>query len=106
MLQEMHQGAQLWPSGLVYLRHRMPERGLLSSLRSGTIKGLRVDLFEMRTYAEIDLSANPCISLPCGHIFTVEILDGEVAMPDHYIRLNRCRRDFSLFTFVSIIAMQ
>jgi hypothetical protein len=38
----------------------------------------------LTSYAEIDLSENPCIFLPCGHIFTVESLDGIMAMSDHY----------------------
>ncbi|GAB7336134.1 hypothetical protein MBLNU13_g08918t2 [Cladosporium sp. NU13] len=38
----------------------------------------------LTSYAEIDLSETPCIFLPCGHIFTVESLDGIMAMSDHY----------------------
>ncbi|SYW80155.1 uncharacterized protein UBRO2_03423 [Ustilago bromivora] len=36
------------------------------------------------TYGEIDISEKPCMFLPCGHIFTVESLDGVMAMADYY----------------------
>lgn len=58
----------------------------------------------LAAYAEIDLSENPCIFLPCGHIFTAESLDGVMAMSDYYDidgetgmpkALNRAPKDFS-----------
>jgi hypothetical protein len=48
------------------------------------IKNLRVDIIMLSSYAEIDLSESPCIFLPCGHIFTVESLDGVMAMSEYY----------------------
>ena len=38
----------------------------------------------LTTYAEVDLSETPCIVTPCGHIFTVESLDGVMSMSDYY----------------------
>jgi hypothetical protein len=38
----------------------------------------------LTSYAEVDLSEGPCIFLPCGHVFTVESLDGVMSMSDHY----------------------
>lgn len=38
----------------------------------------------LSSYAEIDLSETPCIFLPCGHIFTIESLDGIMAMSEYY----------------------
>ncbi|KAL9038562.1 MAG: hypothetical protein Q9214_005230 [Letrouitia sp. 1 TL-2023] len=43
-----------------------------------------VDYIEMLTYAEIDLDANPCIIPDCGHIITLENLDGLMSMKDFY----------------------
>lgn len=38
----------------------------------------------MLSYAEVDLAESPCIVTPCGHVFTVESLDGVMSMSDHY----------------------
>ena len=38
----------------------------------------------LSSYGEIDLSESPCVFLPCGHIFTVESLDGVMDMADYY----------------------
>ncbi|KAK4506443.1 hypothetical protein PRZ48_000175 [Zasmidium cellare] len=43
-----------------------------------------VDLITMQTYEEVDLNADPCITLDCGHIFTRESLDGLMEMSTHY----------------------
>ncbi len=49
-------------------------------------KDSRVDLFEMKTYGEIDLDETPIIVLGCGHFFTAESLDGHVGMADVYVQ--------------------
>ncbi|TLD05676.1 NF-X1 finger and helicase domain protein [Venturia nashicola] len=51
---------------------------------SDNIKDLRADVIMLSSYAEIDLSETPCIFLPCGHIFTIESLDGIMAMSEYY----------------------
>jgi hypothetical protein len=45
----------------------------------------RVDLLEMKTYAEIDTNETPIVVLGCGHFFTAESLDGLIGMHDVYI---------------------
>lgn len=45
----------------------------------------RVDLLEMKTYAEIDPDESPIIVLGCGHFFTAETLDGLMVMSDVYV---------------------
>ncbi|KAK5125065.1 hypothetical protein LTR85_001256 [Meristemomyces frigidus] len=41
-------------------------------------------MLEMKTYAEVDLDEVPCIFTQCGHVFTIETLDGLMSMADHY----------------------
>jgi hypothetical protein len=43
-----------------------------------------VDLLEMTTYSAIDIDESPIIVLSCGHFFTIETLDGMVALKDVY----------------------
>lgn len=38
----------------------------------------------MQTYAEVDLNEMPCIFAQCGHFFTGETLDGQMAMHEYY----------------------
>ncbi|KAK2592854.1 hypothetical protein QQS21_009457 [Conoideocrella luteorostrata] len=45
----------------------------------------RVDLLEMKTYAEIDVNETPIVVLGCGHFFTAETLDGLIGMHDAYV---------------------
>ncbi|EXJ73565.1 uncharacterized protein A1O5_03326 [Cladophialophora psammophila CBS 110553] len=44
----------------------------------------RVDLLEMKTYAEIDVNETPIVVLGCGHFFTGESLDGVVGLNEVY----------------------
>jgi len=53
-------------------------------LCSDNKKDARVDLLELKTFAEIDLDENPIAVLGCGHFFTRETLDGLVGMSDVY----------------------
>lgn len=48
------------------------------------IKATVVDMILMRTYDEIDPNDDPCIFPDCGHFFTVETLDGQMGIADHY----------------------
>lgn len=43
-----------------------------------------VDFIMGETYGEVDLDADPCIFLLCGHFYTRSSLDGTVRMSDHY----------------------
>ncbi|OCL03127.1 P-loop containing nucleoside triphosphate hydrolase protein, partial [Glonium stellatum] len=51
---------------------------------SKSIKEMDVDYLEGKTYQEICLDEKPCLFPPCGHIVTVESMDGIMAMGDHY----------------------
>ncbi|KAM3486345.1 hypothetical protein MY8738_000561 [Beauveria namnaoensis] len=51
----------------------------------GMAQEARVDLLEMKTYAEIDVDLTPIVVLGCGHFFTAETLDGLVGMNTAYI---------------------
>ncbi|QIX01562.1 hypothetical protein AMS68_007079 [Peltaster fructicola] len=42
------------------------------------------NLVLMSSYGEVDLNESPCIFLRCGHIFTVESLDGVMNMAAYY----------------------
>ena len=50
----------------------------------------RVDLLEMKTYAQVDVNETPVV-LGCGHFFTAETLDGLVGMHDVYVTDNTGR---------------
>lgn len=51
----------------------------------GKRQDARVDLLEMKTYAEINVDLAPIVVLGCGHFFTAETLDGLVGMHTAYI---------------------
>jgi hypothetical protein len=61
-----------------------PSKEYCQTCGSDTVKDIRADLIMLTTYGEVDLSESPCVFLPCGHIFTVESLDGVMAMSDHF----------------------
>jgi hypothetical protein len=42
----------------------------------GDRSGARVDMMELKEYADIDLDETPIVALSCGHFFTMETLDG------------------------------
>lgn len=44
-----------------------------------------VDFILSSTFKEIDLDENPCIVPSCGHILTIESMDGHMSMSDFYI---------------------
>jgi hypothetical protein len=43
-----------------------------------------VDFILSSTFAEVNLDENPCIIPPCGHILTLESMDGHMSMSDFY----------------------
>jgi hypothetical protein len=43
-----------------------------------------VDYIMGSTYAEIDLDENPCIIPSCGHILTLESMDGHMEIAKYY----------------------
>jgi hypothetical protein len=68
-----------------------------------TIKGMVVDFIMSSTFEEIDLDEAPCIIPPCGHILSLESMDGHMSMSDFYtmstggtiIRLKNSAEPFS-----------
>ncbi len=49
------------------------------------VQEMMVDYILSSTYAEVDLDMEPCIIPSCGHIMTIESMDGHMGMSDHYI---------------------
>ncbi|ROW01827.1 hypothetical protein VPNG_07777 [Cytospora leucostoma] len=43
-----------------------------------------VDFLEMKEYREIDIDETPCIFPDCGHLLTVESMDGQMNIGEHY----------------------
>lgn len=43
-----------------------------------------VDLLEMKEYREVVVDDAPCIFPDCGHFLTVESMDGQMSMREHY----------------------
>ena len=50
-----------------------------------TIKGMVVDFIMSSTFEEVNLDEDPCIVPPCGHILTLESMDGHMSMSDFYV---------------------
>lgn len=50
-----------------------------------SVKNLVVDYIMALTYTEIDLNHSPCIFPSCGHILTLESMDGHMEIQKHYI---------------------
>jgi hypothetical protein len=49
------------------------------------IKEMVVDYILSSSYKEVDLDTDPCIIPACGHILTLESMDGHMSMSDFYI---------------------
>ena len=50
-----------------------------------TITGMIVDLILSSTFEGVDLDEDPCIVPSCGHILTLESMDGHMSMSDFYV---------------------
>jgi hypothetical protein len=51
---------------------------------SDDVKAMQADLLMFTPYKDINLDVDPCIFTPCGHIFTIDSLDGTMSMQEHY----------------------
>ena len=49
-----------------------------------SIKDMMVDYIMGSSYAEVDLDESPCLIPTCGHILTLESMDGHMAMSEYY----------------------
>ncbi|KAJ9610540.1 hypothetical protein H2200_005317 [Cladophialophora chaetospira] len=62
----------------------MPPPLLSQTCASEDTKSLVVDLLSMDEFKDINLDENPCLIPPCGHILTIESIDGQMEMSKHY----------------------
>ncbi|KAL9528303.1 NFX1-type zinc finger-containing protein [Sphaerulina musiva] len=51
---------------------------------SDHFKEMQADLLMLTSYKDVDLDEDPCIFTPCGHVFTIDSLDGTMGMYEHY----------------------
>ena len=49
-----------------------------------SVKAMMVDYILSSTYSEVNLNESPCIIPTCGHILTLESMDGHMDMQKHY----------------------
>lgn len=48
------------------------------------VKGMVVDFILSSTFEEVDLDESPCIIPSCGHLLTLESMDGHMSMSEYY----------------------
>lgn len=63
---------------------RCPESRYCQECANESIKNMMVDYIMGSTYAEINLNDNPCVIPSCGHILTLESMDGHMEMRNFY----------------------
>lgn len=61
-----------------------PETKYCQMCADTSIKDMMVDYIMGSTYAEIDLDENPCIIPSCGHILSLESMDGHMEIAKYY----------------------
>ncbi len=61
-----------------------PEPRYCQKCADKSVKDMMVDYIMGSTYAEIDLDDNPCIVPSCGHILTLESMDGHMDIAKYY----------------------
>lgn len=64
--------------------HRLGRSVVLSDLCAPNNQGMVVDFILSSTFEEVDLDEDPCIVPSCGHILTLESMDGHMSMSDFY----------------------
>ena len=63
---------------------KCPSEKFCQQCASDAVKDQCVDYIEGLTYAEVDLNLAPCVIPPCGHILTLESMDGHMDFSNHY----------------------
>ncbi|KAL8941651.1 MAG: hypothetical protein Q9216_002114 [Gyalolechia sp. 2 TL-2023] len=53
-----------------------------------SVKGMMVDYIMQSSYDDVDLDESPCIIPSCGHILTVESMDGHMEISKYYVTSN------------------
>lgn len=61
-----------------------PDAAYCQVCANSSIKEMIVDFILSSPFNEIDLDENPCIVPSCGHILTLESMDGHMSMSDFY----------------------
>lgn len=61
-----------------------PETQYCQECAGSSVKEMTVDFIMGYSYADIDLHESPCIVPSCGHILTMESMDGHMSMSDFY----------------------
>ncbi|MCJ1347634.1 hypothetical protein MMC31_005862 [Peltigera leucophlebia] len=61
-----------------------PETRYCQKCADKSVKGMMVDYIMGSRYAEIDLDETPCIIPSCGHILTLESMDGHMELAKYY----------------------
>ncbi|KAI4239984.1 MAG: hypothetical protein L6R40_005416 [Gallowayella cf. fulva] len=61
-----------------------PEARYCQKCAGKSVKDTMVDYILGSTYAEIDLDESPCIVPSCGHILTLESMDGHMEIANYY----------------------
>lgn len=61
-----------------------PEAQYCQKCAEKSVKDMMVDYIMGSTYEEIDLDENPCIIPSCGHILSLESMDGHMEIAKHY----------------------
>lgn len=61
-----------------------PEARYCQKCAAKTVKDMEVDYIMGSTYGEIDLDESPCIIPSCGHILTLESMDGHMEIAKYY----------------------
>lgn len=61
-----------------------PDRQYCQTCGSEEVLSAVVDLLELKEYKEIAIDETPCIFPDCGHFLTVESMDGQMSMHEHY----------------------
>ena len=63
---------------------RCPKPEYCQQCASQSVKDIMVDYIMGSSYADIDLDESPCIIPSCGHILTLESMDGHMEISNYY----------------------
>lgn len=61
-----------------------PDSRYCQTCGSDDVLSTTVDFLEMKEYKDIDINEAPCIFPDCGHFLTMESMDGQMSMHEHY----------------------
>lgn len=61
-----------------------PDPRYCQTCGSDDVLSTTVDFLEMKEYRDIDIDEAPCIFPDCGHFLTMESMDGQMSMHEHY----------------------